>query len=99
MKYFYSLILLLALGSSCKPKILSGKELENKLIQTMADHLQKTLQPGTQFTIKDISYYPIKEKSHYVCNFTVSLHTANKDTTGIMVANIPNDFSKVERTQ
>jgi hypothetical protein len=99
MKYFFSLILLVSLGIGCKQKILSGKELEDKLIQTMADHLHKTLKPGVEFTIKDVSYYPEKGKKLYICTFHVDMHTGNKDTTGIMTALIPNDFSKVERTQ
>jgi len=99
MKYFYSLILFLALGIACKQKILSGKELEDKLKETMADHLHKTLQPGAEVTIKDIVYYTDPIKKHYICTFNVAIHTPAKDTTGEMKATIPNDFSKVNRIQ
>lgn len=99
MKYFYSLILILALGIACKQKVLSGKELEDKLKKTMSDHLDKTLQPGTKYTIQEVIYYPDKIKKIYICTFKVEVKTATSDTTGTMMANIPNDFSKVERTQ
>jgi hypothetical protein len=99
MKYFYSLILLLALGTACKQKVLSGKELEDKLKETMTEHLHKTLKPGTEFTIKDMTYYADKIKKYYICTFDVTVHSGNKDTSGVMKAFIPNDFSKVDRTQ
>ena len=90
---------LLVLSSACKPKILSGTELENKLIETMKDHLHKTLQPGVEFTIKDVTYYPEKNKKLYICQFHVNMHYGQRDTTGIIAATISNDFSKVVRTQ
>lgn len=99
MKYSYSLLLLLALGTACKQKILSGKELEDKLKTTMSDYLHKTLKPGTEVTIKDVVYYPEKMQKLYICTFTVELRTPTSDTTGTMMAFIPNDFSKVTRTQ
>src|SRR5688572_24877129 len=99
MKYFFTFILLLALGAGCKPKVLSGAELENKLIETMKDHLHKTLQTGVEFTIKDVIYYPEKMKKLYICRFNVEMHYGQKDTTGIVAATISNDFSKVVRTQ
>ena len=99
MKYFYSLLLLLVLITACKQKILSGKALEDKLNKTMADYLHNTLKPGTEVIIKDLVYYPDKMKNLYMCTFTVELKTATSDTTGTMMALIPNDFSKVTRTQ
>ena len=99
MKPFYFLICLFIVCSSCKQKILSGKELEDKLTATMSDHLKKTLQQGTTFNIKETIYFPDKIKNVYICTFNVELHTPTKDTTGEMKALIPNDFSKVERIQ
>ena len=99
MKYFYSLLLLLVLITACKQKVLSGKALEDKLNKTMAKHLHETLKPGTEVIIKDLVYYPDKMKNLYICTFTVELKTATSDTTGTMMALIPNDFSKVTRTQ
>ena len=99
MKYFFSLILLLALVAGCKQKILEGKELENKLKKTMTDYLHKTLKPGTEFEIKEMSYYPEKKKEMFICTFHVDMHTGNRDTSGIMTAFISKDFSKVERTE
>ena len=99
MRSLRFLLFLLIVCASCKQKILSGKELEDKLTQTMADHLHKTLQPGTTFTIKETIYYADKIKNQYICTFNVELHTATKDTIGEMKALIPNDFSKVERIQ
>src|SRR6266480_5490443 len=97
MKYFFIFLFVLAAG--CKQKILSGKELEDKLKETMTDYLHKTLQPGIEVTIKDVSYYPEKKKKFYICAFNVNMHSDNKDTTGIMAATISNDFSEVHRTQ
>jgi hypothetical protein len=99
MKYFFSFILLLTIGTACKQKVLSGQELEDKLKETMTEHLHKTLPPGTVFMIKDIAYYPEKLKKVYICTFNVEVHTGNKDTTGTMTAFISNDFKKVDRTQ
>lgn len=99
MKYFYTLVLLLALSTACRQKALSGKALEDKLTKTMADYLHQTLKPGTEVTIKDIVYYPEKMKNIYICTFNVELKTATSDTTGKMMALISNDFKKVTRTQ
>lgn len=99
MKYFFSFILLLALSAGCKQKVLSGAELENKLKETMKDYLHKTLKPGTEFTIKDVIYYPEKMKNLYICQFHVTMHYGKSDTTGVVAATISNDFSKVKRTQ
>jgi hypothetical protein len=99
MKYFFTYILFFALGAGCKPKVLSGAELQNKLIETMSGYLHKTLRPGIEFTIKDVIYYPVAAKNFYICQFHVNMHFSNKDTTGIMEASITNDFSKVVRTQ
>jgi hypothetical protein len=98
MKYFFTFIFLFVLAA-CKPKIISGAELENKLIETMKEHLSKTLEPGVQFTIKDVVYYPEKEKKLYLCQFHVNMRYKQKDTTGIVAATISNDFKKVVRTQ
>lgn len=99
MRYFFTLFFLLVFNTGCKQKVISGTELENKLKETMIEYLQKTLQPGTIITINDMSYFPEKEKKIYVCNFQVKMRIQDKDTTGIMIANISNDFSKVNRTQ
>lgn len=99
MKYFFSFILLWALSAGCKPKEISGVELQNKLINTMKDYLDKTLQPGTEFKIKDVVYYPEKMKKVYLCRFHVNMRFGKSDTTGVVVATISNDFTKVTRTQ
>lgn len=98
MKYLIILILL-ALGVGCKPKILSGVALQNKLIETMDQYLHQTLKPGAQFTIKDVIYYPEETEKLYICQFHVKMQFGKKDTTGIMAATITNDFKKVARTQ
>jgi len=100
MKYFFILIFLSCLIIGCKQKILSGAKLENKLIETMQDYLDKEPHPGNVvFKVKNVSFYPEKEKKYYICQFNVDMHTDKVDTTGIMTAIIPNDFSKVERKQ
>ncbi len=99
MKYFFTFIILLILAGGCKPKLLSGLQLENKLKETMMEYLDTTLQPGVTATIKDVSYYPEKDKGYYICQFHVNMHHGNKDTTGVVVATITNDFTKIERMQ
>ncbi|MEO8412499.1 MAG: hypothetical protein ABI472_02525 [Ginsengibacter sp.] len=99
MKYFVTFVLLLTIGAGCKPKVLSGAALQNKLVQTMDEYLNKTPHAGVAFTIKDVVYYAEKEKKLYICQFHVAMHYTNKDTTGIMQATITNDFKEVIRTQ
>lgn len=99
MKYFFIFIVLVAVNAGCKPKTISGAELENKLIETMNDYLHKTLQPGVEVTVKDVIYYPEVSKKLYICRFHVNMRLNNKDTTGVVAATISNDFNKVVRTQ
>jgi len=99
MKYFFAFILLLALGAGCKPKVLSRTGLQKKLIATMNDYLHKTLQPGVEYTIKDVIYYPEVMEKNYICQFHVNMHFKNRDTSGIVAATISYDFNKVARTQ
>ena len=98
MKYSFILLLMLFIGG-CQPKVLSGTELENKLIETMDDYLHETLQPGVTFTIKDVVYFTEKDKKDYICHFNVNMHYKDKDSTGLVAAIISNDFKKVERKQ
>jgi hypothetical protein len=97
--YFFILLLSLVIVDGCKQKALSGQELENKLKETMLDHLHKTMKVGTQVDIRELTYYPDKERQMYICQFSVHVHTPTTDTTGIMRAFISNDFEKVERTE
>ena len=99
MKYFITLLLLFAIASGCKQKLLSGVALQNKLKETMADHLHKTLKPGVQFTIEDVNYLAEPAEKAFVCQFHVHMKYENKDTTGLMIATISSDFTKVQRTQ
>lgn len=99
MKYFLALFFLVATTTACKQKILSGAELENKLIKTMQNYLDHDAKPGVTYKVQDVNFYPDKERKLYDCQFHVRMHVNNIDTTGIMTANIPNDFSKVERKQ
>lgn len=92
-------MLFLLFTAGCKPKELSGTALENKLIETIDNHLKETLQPGVKFTVKDVVYYTEKDKKDYLCQFHVDMHYQDKDTTGIVVATISNDFKKVQRKQ
>jgi hypothetical protein len=97
MKYFFTLIFLLMLTAGCRQRQLSQAEMENKLKETMKDYLDKKPHKGVVFTIKDVIFYP--EKTFYRCEFHVDMRYGNKDTSGIMTANILKDFSKVERLQ
>ncbi len=92
-------MLSLALVAGCKPRELSGAALQNKLIQTMSDHLHKTLNPATTFVVKDVVYFTDVKKKEYICQFNVTMNLQGKDTTGIVAATISNDFNKVVRNQ
>jgi hypothetical protein len=99
MKQFFTFVFLVALVAGCKPKVLSGKDLENKLKETMSNYLDTTSRPGTKFIVKDVLYYPEVEKEDYICHFNVEMHYPNGDTTGTVIATITNDFKTVKRKQ
>ncbi|MDE3213077.1 MAG: hypothetical protein KGM98_07565 [Bacteroidota bacterium] len=85
--------------SSCQPHSQPKTALEHKLIETMGDFLHKTLRPGTTFKIREVSFYEDTTQLQFMCRFKVDMHYIKKDTTGIMVATISKDFSKVVRSQ
>jgi len=99
MRYLFILVFLSVLDAGCKQKILSGKELENKLKETMTDYLHKTLKPGVGVTVKDVAYYPEQKEKRYICRFHIDMHYTGWDTTGFVQAIISNDFKTVKRTQ
>jgi hypothetical protein len=99
MRYFFALLLSIILQLNCKPKVLSGSDLEEKLIETMQDHLDKSAKPGVSYKVEDVTFYTEKGAEQYICDFHVHMHADRVDTTGVMTAVIPNDFSKVERKQ
>jgi hypothetical protein len=99
MKFFLTLLLFFAIAAGCKQKLLSGTALQNKLKETMTEYLHKTLRPGVQFTVEDVNYFPEQTEKAFVCQFHVHMKYENKDTTGLMIATISNDFKKVQRTQ
>jgi hypothetical protein len=99
MKYFLTLFFGLALNLACRQKTLSGAQLENKLMTTMQEYLNKTAKPGVTYAVKDVTFFPDEIKKEYNCEFKVNMRVGKIDTTGIMTADIPNDFSTVERKQ
>lgn len=99
MKYAFILIVLLGIGTGCKPRVIAGKELEDKLMETMKNYLDTTLKPGVKASVKNVAFYPVADKKLYICNFNVNMNFNNKDTSGIVVATISNDFTTVKRTQ
>jgi hypothetical protein len=84
---------------ACRQKMLSGPELQQKLIETMQNYLDKEDHPGIVFTVKDVTYFPEVKKKTYDCEFKVAMRTAQRDTTGSMLAYISNDFKTVQRTR
>jgi len=94
-------IILLTLTTACKQKIISGPELEKRLIKTMQDHLDKTGKKDAVYKVEDVTFFADKEKKLYNCEFHVNVKAGDVhlDTTGIMKADIPNDFSEVLRKQ
>ena len=99
MKYFLSAFFSLMILCSCKQKVLSGEALQNKLKETIHNYLDTTLLPGTRITVKDVAYYPEATKKLYNCRFHVRIQYQNKDTTGLVIASITNDFKTVKRSQ
>jgi hypothetical protein len=101
MRSFFIFIFLLTIATACKQKVISGAELENKLIKTMQDYLNETGKPGAVYKVEDVTFFADKGKKLYNCEFHVNVKAAQVklDTTGIMKADIPNDFSKVLRKQ
>jgi len=101
MRSFVILIILLTVVTACKQKVISGAELEKKLIKTMQDHLEETGKKDAVYKVQDVTFYADKERKLYICEFHVNVKASdvNVDTTGIMRADIPNDFSKVMRKQ
>lgn len=97
--YFFILLLSIIVVAGCKQRVLYGQDLENKLKETMLEHLNKTMKLGTRVDIRELTYYADKERKMYICQFSVHVHTPTTDTTGIMKAFISNDFEKVERTE
>ncbi len=101
MRPFFALIILLTIATACKQKVISGAELEKKLIQTMQDHLKKTGKKDAVYKVQDVTFFADKERRLYICEFHVNVKASDShlDTTGIMKADIPNDFSEVMRKQ
>lgn len=65
----------------------------------MNRYLHKTLNPGVTFNIQNVHCVSEKAQKLFVCQFNVDIHYKNKDTIGIMMANISYDFEKVTRTK
>jgi hypothetical protein len=99
MKYFLSFIFLLTIATACKQKVLTGPELEKKLKETMQKYLDKTANPGVHFKVKDVTYFTDSLKKQYNCEFHVEMLHGSLDTTGVMTADIPNNFKEVKRKQ
>jgi len=100
MRFFF-IVMLLTIAASCKQRVMTQAELENKLIKTMEDYLKETGKPDAVYKVKDVIFYADKERKLYNCEFHVNVKaaTVKLDTTGIMWADIPSDFSKVIRKQ
>jgi len=100
MRFFF-IVMLLTIAASCKQRVMTQAELENKLIKTMEDYLKETGKSDAVYKVKDVIFYADKERKLYNCEFHVNVKagTVKLDTTGIMRADIPSDFSKVIRKQ
>jgi hypothetical protein len=101
MRFLFTFIALLMIATACKQKVISGAELEKKLIQTMQNYLEETGKSDAVYKVEDVTFYAEKQKKLYICEFHVNVKAngVNLDTTGVMRADIPNDFSKVLRKQ
>ena len=100
MRFFFTFIMILTIVA-CKQRVMTQAELENKLIKTMEDYLKETGKPDAVYKVKDVIFFADTERKLYNCEFHVNVKASDVklDTTGIMRADIPNDFSKVIRKQ
>ena len=100
MRFFFTFIMLLTIVA-CKQRVMTQAELENKLIKTMEDYLKETGKPDAVYKVKDVIFFADTERKLYNCEFHVNVKASDVklDTTGIMWADIPSDFSKVIRKQ
>ena len=101
MRSSFAFIFLLTIAAACKQKVISGPELENKLIKTMQDYLDKSGRKDAVYKVEDVTFFADKQRKLYNCEFHVNVKApeVKLDTTGVMRADIPNDFSKVMRKQ
>lgn len=99
MKAILTALFAFFLLASCKQRVLTGTALQNKLIETMHNYLDTTMLPGTRVTVKDVAYYPESSQKLYNCRFHVRVQYRNRDTTGLVVATISNDFKNISRMQ
>lgn len=85
---------------SCQAKNPGPANVEDTLKKTMQAFLYKAVNNDSSYVkyqIEKVIYYD--DHTKYICHFTVHVKAKNFDTTGIMKANIPKDFSKVDRFQ
>ena len=69
MRSFFTFIILLAALTACKQKVISGPELENKLIKTMQDYLDETGKPGAVYKVEDVTLLcGQREKNYTIAN-------------------------------
>jgi hypothetical protein len=100
MKKLLMFMAILSLAAGCRPNVLKGDALKSKLMETMSDYMnKKSSDTAPAFIVKDVVFYPRKDRNFYDCTFTVEMRSKTKDTTGIMTAEITNDFKKVFRIQ
>ena len=78
MKIITILFVFALFFAGCKPKALSGKALEGKLIETMNNYLDSTLKPGVHATVRDVVYYPEASKKLYHCQYHVKMEYGNR---------------------
>jgi hypothetical protein len=99
MKNILAFFLVFTLATSCHQHVLKGEALKNKLMETMSGYMNDSAKAGTTFIVKDVVFFPRLNKNFYDCTFTVEMKSPEKDTTGVMTAEITNDFKKVYRVQ
>lgn len=96
MKTRALILSLIFLAFACKAKDSVEEDLKN----TMQAYLYKEIKndsSNVKYRVQDVIFYDDKERSLYVCEFTVNLKEKLFDTTGKMKANISKDFQEVKR--
>jgi hypothetical protein len=100
MKKLFLFLVIITLAVGCRPNVLKGDALKSKLMETMSDYMNKNKSDtAPKFIVKSVEFFPRQNKNFYDCTFTVEMRSKDKDTTGVMTAEITNDFKKIFRIQ
>jgi hypothetical protein len=68
MRSFFTFIILLVVVTACKQKVITGVDLENKLIKTMQDDLDKTGKKDAVYKVEDVTFTQKRRENYTIAN-------------------------------